>query len=254
MKTINWMNLFKHITIATSLIAIAACSGQQQTDEDLEVSEYDNQAGDNSDLGNDDAGEGNGQENFVDESDNQENYGNGENNYDENTNSDTEEEDLDEAAEDDELDATLNNSGGEGDLVSDNDLAGGNQYENQAQPVPVSTDDMTPAPAANPNSAPIPGGRVRYVVEGGAQVTNGPGGTVVLTLAQGDHPVTWEENGFFKMAEGYYISQDALSEQGVGRPMRGAMWSGSTNNSTAARPSAAPKPAAGGSDYSGYSY
>jgi hypothetical protein len=245
MKTINWMNLLKQCFVAISIFSIAACSAQQQTDEDLEVSEYDDQ-GDNSDLGNDDAAEGNAQENFVDESDNQENYGNGDNNYNEATNSDTEEENLDEAAEDDEFNATLNNTGNN-ELVSDDDLAGSNQYENQAQPVPVSTDDMTPAPTASvpSNSAPIPGGRVRYVVEGGAQVTNGPGGSIVLTLAQGEHPVTWEENGFFKMAEGYYIAQESLSESGVGRPVNSARWNGGA---------AGGAPAKSGGDYGGYNY
>jgi len=229
--------VIRKVSLIAAMFSIAACSGQQQQDDDLDVTvgelegEYDYQEG--NELGEDDAYEGNGQENFVEESDNQENYGDSNYNYNEETNSDT---DSETAANNyaNNINATLTDYGSSDELVSDEDLSTGD-YANAAPLVPVVTDDMTAAPmasgsagypAASSSSAPIPGGRVRYVMEGGAQVTSGPGGSIILTLTQGDHPVTWEENGFFKMAEGYYISPESLSERGVGRPISGSRWGG----------------------------
>ena len=74
------------------------------------------------------------------------------------------------------------------------------------------------APAAASAQAPLPGGRVRYAKQAGVQVVSSPkGGQVVRTLEQGDHPVTWEENGFLKIADGMYVPVDAMSDKGVPR-------------------------------------
>ena len=76
-------------------------------------------------------------------------------------------------------------------------------------------------PASAPptgSTAPIPGGRVRYVPAGGVEIFSSPGGgQVVGTLQQGEHPLTFEENGFLRIAEGWYVPVGVLSDTGVGR-------------------------------------
>lgn len=223
---------------------LAACSGQQQDQEELEVS--DDYQGEN--LGQDDAAEGNGQENFVDNYENNWNY---QNEQGADVNSDTT---SDWAAEN----ATLNQ---EGNQWNDQGNTGDNQRANfqentnnmgfgaeaanagftntgvtnasvpmnaamPANTAPINSMSMpvnaaaaaAPLPPAAPaDGAPLPGGRVRYVREGGAQVVNSPGGQPVLTLEQGDHPITWEDNGWLRISNGMYVPVDAMSETGVGR-------------------------------------
>ncbi len=67
-------------------------------------------------------------------------------------------------------------------------------------------------------------GRVRYVKEGGIQIINAPNGSPVASLEQGDHPVTWEENGWLKIADGMYLPVDGVSQKGVGRPKGQRSW------------------------------
>jgi hypothetical protein len=86
---------------------------------------------------------------------------------------------------------------------------------------PAATADAAPAPAPAGDTAPIPGGRVRYVPEGGVQVVSAPNGDPVVTLNQGDHPLTWEESGWLKLANGMYVPSGSLSDKGVPRPYTG---------------------------------
>lgn len=90
-------------------------------------------------------------------------------------------------------------------------------------PAPAAT-AAAPAPAASapaaPTSeqAPIAGGRVRYVKEGGAKVTTqATGGEIVRTLEQGDHPLTWEEGGAYKLGNAMYVAKDSMSDTGIPR-------------------------------------
>ena len=80
---------------------------------------------------------------------------------------------------------------------------------------------MAPGTQAS-DTAPIPGGRVLYVPEGGVQVVSEPNGSPIVTLNQGDHPLTWEESGWLKLANGMYVPVGSLSEKGVPRPFSGA--------------------------------
>lgn len=122
--------------------------------------------------------------------------------------------------------------------------AGGNQYANLAaeganavpEDVPVETAPAAdyavdagaaPAPApvvAEGDATPIPGGKVMYVVEGGTDVLDSPGGNPVLRLEQGEHPVTWDENGWYRISTGLYIAPDALSSKGVSRSRGPKVW------------------------------
>lgn len=186
---------------------LGACAGQQSQDENLEATQ---QVGNQGDLGKDDAADGNGQENLVQDT----------SSPDASAGADVNSVTTDDTAQ---LNATLN--GGAGDA-----LAGGGAAAplNAAAPVaPTSAAPAMPAasgPAAGGEQAPVAGGRVRYVKEGGVQVVNAPGGSPVFTLEQGDHPVTWEENGWLKLTTGMYVPVEALSDQGVGRPSASRSW------------------------------
>ena len=131
--------------------------------------------------------------------------------------------DINSATTDDaaQLDATLNGAGAANTAAAPMNPAstgaGNAAMPGAAAPAPA-------APAAGGPEAPLAGGRVRYVKEGGVQVVNSPGGSPVFTLEQGDHPVTWEENGWLKLNTGMYVPADALSDQGVGRPGNGHAW------------------------------
>lgn len=92
---------------------------------------------------------------------------------------------------------------------------------------PAPVENATPPPASNPApaepaassaQAPIEGGRVRYVREGGAKVTSqASGGDIVRTLEQGEHPVTWDEGGAYRVGPGMYVSKDSMSDIGIPR-------------------------------------
>jgi cytoskeletal protein RodZ len=134
--------------------------------------------------------------------------------------------DINSATTDDaaQLDATLN-GGGAANTASADAPTSGATLPNSASPGGADTAAAAPtAPAAGGPQAPVAGGRVRYVREGGVQVVNAPGGAPVFTLEQGDHPVTWEENGWLRLNTGMYVPADALSDQGVGRPNNGRSW------------------------------
>lgn len=136
--------------------------------------------------------------------------------------------DINSATTDDaaQLDATLN-GGGAANTASADALSNGAAPSNTASAGGGNTAaaaPTAPAPAAGGPQAPVAGGRVRYVKEGGVQVVNAPGGAPVFTLEQGDHPVTWEENGWLRLNTGMYVPADALSDQGVGRPNNGRSW------------------------------
>lgn len=196
----------KYGILALGLTMFTACSGQQQTqDENLETTEENNNSGNN--LGGDDAGEGNGQENLVQESSSPNDLaGDG---------------------------AELNSATANDTAPVDATLNGGMPPANPAESAPTnmaaaSTPATAPAPASAAVSAdgqvPIPGGRVRYVKEGGVQAFSAPNGSPVATLEQGEHPVTWEENGWIRIATGMYVPADSMSNQGVGRPQSGKQW------------------------------
>lgn len=181
----------------------SACSSSQQDEEDLELSGEDS-ANQQGNLGEDDASEGNGQENYVDGNQYEENNEQGAD-----TNSDTENEFADEnqSTAYNEMNPTLDNSAG-----------------NTAMAAPEPMEPASMAAPASSEKSPIPGGRVRYVRQGGVQVVSGPGGAPVASLEQGDHPVTWEENGWLRLSTGMYVPVDSLSDKGVGRPMSGNGW------------------------------
>lgn len=102
----------------------------------------------------------------------------------------------------------------------------------QSQPPPAATQEIAQShttstaelPASTSTKAPIPGGRVRYVPEGGVQVVSEPNGSPILTLTQGDHPLTWEEAGWIKIADGMFVQAGALSDSGVPRQYIGAQF------------------------------
>ena len=194
--------------ITTLAGALGACSGQQQQDDNLETSQ---QGGDSGDLGKDDAAEGNGQENIVKDGPSSGDTASGA--------------DINSVTQDDpELSGSLN--GGVPPPAGNMSAP-----EGAAPPVnsalatpPPSSPGASPASASGGNQASVPGGRVRYVKEGGVQVMSAPGGSPVFTLEQGDHPVTWEENGWLKLTTGMYVPVDALSDRGIGRPASGNVW------------------------------
>lgn len=91
----------------------------------------------------------------------------------------------------------------------------GPSAEPPVEPPPAEPANAQPAPS---DAAPLPGGRVRYAKQAGVPVMSQPGGgSAIRTLNQGDHPVTWEENGFLKLANGMYVPVDAMSDQGIPR-------------------------------------
>jgi hypothetical protein len=161
------------------------------------------QANDNSDLGNDDAHDGNHQEDYTDNDDK------GGNKDSADVNSSTESLDA-------QLDKPANNATP--------------PPANNAAPPANATAAATPPPAAQKApadggpQAPVQGGRVRYVKQGGVQAVSAPNGQPVMTIEQGEHPVTWEENGFLKIANGLYVPVDSLSEKGVPRPQDQKHW------------------------------
>jgi hypothetical protein len=200
-----------------TFIFSTACSSSQQDDEELEVSNEQNQQGN---LGEDDAAEGNGQENVENEFENEQGNQQG-NEQGADVNSETGNEFENENGGDEQM---VNNTGENINPTLDNS-AGANPAMNTAAPMNPAT-MAAPAPAPAPvasDRAPIPGGRVRYVTST-VQVVNAPGGAPVFTLETGDHPVTWEENGWLRISTGMYVPVDAMSDKGVARPMQGKGW------------------------------
>jgi hypothetical protein len=238
---------------------LSACSDVASDEENLDAEKNGNQ----SNLGQDDAAEGNGQENFVD-------AGNSGGDGAE-VNSDTSAGcDLDFGASANNAPANFapanfaptnnvasaelptnssgnltagvnpstNNSGNA--LLGSNDLSTPtNSAVNQTAPATnISQENAansgntanvakTPepmAPASSGGLTPRSNGRVRYVKEGGVQIKNAPNGSPVMNLEQGDHPVTWEENGMLKVADGLYVPVDGMSDKGVGRSRGARVW------------------------------
>ena len=134
--------------------------------------------------------------------------------------------DINSATTDDaaQLDATLNGGGAANAASPDAPTNGAAQSNTAAAGGGSTTAAPSASPAAGGPQAPVAGGRVRYVKEGGVQVMSAPGGAPVFTLEQGDHPVTWEENGWLRLNTGMYVPADSLSDRGVGRPNNGRSW------------------------------
>lgn len=217
------------LTLLTS-----GCSSSKEDDEALEASEESSSQGN---LGNDDAGEGNGQENIVDGGRQAQNGAE--------VNNDT--------ASGDEIggDHALGENAPAGNPLSGNPAldggtnpaAGGNIASGNAAGNPLAAPPLNnvpvnaatnaaanaasapaPAPAAPTGASPVAGGRVRYVKEGGVQVVNQPNGNAVATLEQGDHPVTWEENGWLRLSGGMYVPVDSMSDRGIPRTTAKRAW------------------------------
>ena len=211
----------KHVKIfITSILCVfqaCASSQQQQGDELTDQGE----SGQNN-MGEDDAAEGNGQENFATDNASQNSANSA------SMNSDTVDEVMAEPTTNDNL--GLGNAGAApGNIGTE---APPSNVPPAANPAAAANGAMmantpaeggaavAPPPQASgqPIPPPIPGGRVRYVKEGGVQVMNAPNGQPVLTRSQGDHPISWEVNGWLKLNQGMYVPVDSLSTQGVGRP------------------------------------
>lgn len=209
-NTLYTKKLFTAVGLTVTL-GLIGCSGQQQADEeDLQMSDDDEAEGEN--LGQDDANEGNGQENFVDGEDNEQS----DEQQAADANSATE--DFDGTNNGDQLGALDNGAQtAPNNNAPLNNTAGGAFPMNASAPM---SNAAAFAPAPTDGTAPIPGGRVRYVREGGVQVVSGPGGSAVLTLDQGEHPVTWEENGMLRLHTGHYVAPESMSDLGVPRPTR----------------------------------
>ena len=234
---------------------LSACSDVASDEENLDAEKTGNQ----SNLGQDDAAEGNGQENFVDAG----NTGGASAEVNSDTSAGG---DLDLGASTSgaptnaapansapaagvatnssgNLTAGANpsatNSGnsllGSADLTAPTNTganqtatAAANSPENAANSGNTANVAKTPepmAPASSPGGlTPRSNGRVRYVKEGGVQLKNAPNGSPVMNLEQGDHPVTWEENGMLKVADGLYVPVDGMSDKGVGRSRGARVW------------------------------
>lgn len=210
-KSISIARKVSILLTGAALVFSTACSSSQQDEEELEVSNEQNQQGN---LGEDDAAEGNGQENAENEFENEQ----GEQGADVNSETGNEfENENQQVAENtgENIDPTLDNTGG------------GNQAINTSAPMnPAAMAAPVAAPAAAPATSersPVPGGRVRYV-KSSVQVVNAPGGSPVFQLETGDHPVTWEENGWLRLSTGMYVPVDSMSDKGVARPNQGKGW------------------------------
>lgn len=130
--------MFKPMILASGLAIFAGCSGSQQEDENLDATENgkeDNKA-ENNNLGQDDAAEGNGQENFVDN---------------------------DGKADAGAQGADVNSATAATESLNST-LDAGTPPVNTAA---AATPSPAPAAAAGGEGSPIAGGRVRYVKAGG---------------------------------------------------------------------------------------
>lgn len=193
-------------TTACLALSLGACSGSQQDEENLEAESENEQAN----LGEDDAAEGNGQGNFNNNGGNQQ-LQNGAD-----VNNATEEETANEA------NPTLDNSAGGAQEVADVPVE--TMPVQQAAPMQAAAEPMAPASAQPTAESPVAGGRVRYVRQDGIQILNAPNGQPVHSLNQGDHPVTWEENGWYRITNNMYVPVDAMSDTGVPRAQSARGW------------------------------
>ena len=267
--------LLRLVSLTLLTIGFVACSGQQQAEDLLEVS--DDTAGNitamgnvaNGNFGGDDAGENsnfNDYDNYDDDSefydDNQfandnefsnSEFSNGNEFSNDNQFADSEGYNSAIGNDTDSIDdfmegtnATLNFGGNTaGNFLVDNATLNGGMNEgpilNEGPLLNDSADlgmnpgfDDTLQAAQQPYSgstavptsdmAPIPGGRVRYVPAGGVEVMNAPNGSVVASLGQGDHPITWDEGGWLKLGAGRYVPSGALSDGGIGREKYQPEW------------------------------
>ena len=199
---------FGKLALGAAVALMVGCSGSQQDDEQLDSQyggQYENQ-------------QGNGYNEYEDE-------GNGEGNGEEYTNYNAEDGEAynsDVANDTDEYaDVPVENTATN---TVDATLTGAEYDTGAAGDAPPPDYGQTVAtPAAGGASAPVPGGRGRYVVQGGAQIIDANGSSVG-SLQQGEHPVTWEENGMYRITSGQYLSPESVSDQGVPRPMSGGYW------------------------------
>ena len=227
----------KVLLFSLCLTGAFGCSDLESDDENLETSDNSNKG----DLGGDDAKEGNGQENYVDTDEGKGGKG---------------------GADVNSATADGGDGGGSGNLLGEagagnmppgNAAAGGAGPLNAAPlnaaagnlaagappvnvakasapaaaaPPPAAPSDAPSAAtaAATGPSSPTTGGRVRYVKDGGVQAVSAPNGSPVATLEQGEHPITWEENGWLKITTGMYVPADGMSNTGVPRPQTGGGW------------------------------
>jgi len=205
----NGPSITSKVTVFLSsavLVLSTACSSAQQDQEELDVSDEQYDQYNQENLGEDDAAEGNGQENYYDNNQQYDQYNQGAD-----INNDTSNEFAYDNSEgfSNIMNPTLDNSAS---MPMTNSSA------------PMSSNSMAaPAPTYS-DRAPVPGGRVRYVRGGGVQVVNSPGGAPIFTLETGDHPVTWEENGWLRLSTGMYVPVDAMSDRGVARPTHNKTW------------------------------
>ena len=85
--------------------------------------------------------------------------------------------------------------------------------------------------AAAPEETPeteatyTPGGRVKYIMSGGATLFSSmEGGEPAGMLEQGDHPVVFEEGEWARTSDGLYLPVSSLSTEPIGRMEPEAMW------------------------------
>lgn len=222
MKATKAIRIFGVLSTAALLSLGTACSSSQQDEEDLELSDDEN-SNQQGNLGEDDAAEGNGQENFEE----------GTNDYEGNQGADVNSETTNEFEDggDQFFNAGNNANTGNANMNTGMNAAPVNDGMNAApvnaamNAAPVNMGMTGGGAVASPSErAPIPGGRVRYVREGGVQIVNSPGGSPVASLEQGDHPVTWEENGWLRISNGMYVPIDAMSDKGVSRASGMKAW------------------------------
>lgn len=211
--------------LALTLTWIVACSGQEQADEELQAGEND-QGANQQEMANEDAGDSGNSEDFTeDENMNQQGIADQGADLNSDTSNDTEVgQDVganNPLADNSSANPFANNTGGAPIAAEEIPPSVNPAPLNEAVATPSAPPPMAPGTQAS-DTAPIPGGRVLYVPEGGVQVVSEPNGSPIVTLNQGDHPLTWEESGWLKLANGMYVPVGSLSEKGVPRPFSGA--------------------------------
>ena len=192
---------FKHFTLVLCLsgmpLALSSCSGQQQEDTGDIITNTDDGSGDGGSASNDENESDGGDDGSGSEA-----SGGGD--------------DGGTAAADGGEDGAeapaTNPAGGEATAAAPPANPAG------AAPAAAAPGGAPAAAAPASEQAPIAGGRVRYVKESGTNVTSqAGGGSVVRTLSQGDHPVTWEDGSAYKIGTGMYVAKEAMSDTGIPR-------------------------------------
>ncbi len=84
--------------------------------------------------------------------------------------------------------------------------------------------DSAPVPTAPAPVAPVAGGRVHYVVKGGASAYDKPSGQVVKTFEQGDHPLVTADGEWAQTADGMYIQRSSITTKPVSRAKSPKSW------------------------------